>query len=189
MYKTIGCMQWKKKVEEKKDDKCDLVLYAKDKNNKWYLDSGYARHMTWDKRNFISLNENKIGNVTFGNDGACRIRGKGTIILKNGRGKGQYVLFVDGLKHNLLSVSHMCDKGCDVIFRAKDCEIISTSTGKVLSKGVQTENNLYILKEENEECYINKQDESWLWNMILRHLNFDHIIKLSKKKAFRDLQQ
>lgn len=61
MYKTIGCMQWRKKVEEKKLNKCDLVLYAQDKNNKWYVDSGFSRHMTRDKSKFVSLNENKTG--------------------------------------------------------------------------------------------------------------------------------
>jgi hypothetical protein len=30
--------------------------------------------------------------------------------LSNGKGKAQDVLFVDGLKHNLLSVSQVCDK-------------------------------------------------------------------------------
>lgn len=51
----------------------------------------------------------------------------------------------------------MCDKGCDVLFRAQDCEIKSTSTGKLLAKGVRTENNVYILKEESEECYIRRE--------------------------------
>lgn len=69
-------------------------------------------------------------------------------------------MFVDVLKHNLSSVSHMYDKGCDIVFRAQDYEIWTTSIGKVLAKGVQIENNVYILKEENEECYISKQDES-----------------------------
>ena len=33
------------------------------------------------------MNENKTGNVTFDNEEAGRIRGKGTISLNNGRGK------------------------------------------------------------------------------------------------------
>ena len=61
MYKTIGCMQWRKKEKEKKPDKCDLVLYAQDQNNKWYVDSGCSRHVIGDKIKFVSLNQNKIG--------------------------------------------------------------------------------------------------------------------------------
>ena len=40
-----------------------------------------------------------------------KIKGKGSISIDNGRGKAQDVLFVDGLKENLLSVSQMCGKG------------------------------------------------------------------------------
>jgi hypothetical protein len=49
------------------------------------------------------------------------------VSLSNGKGKAQNVLFVDGLKHNLLSVSQMCDKGCEVLFTAKDCKIKEVS--------------------------------------------------------------
>ena len=30
-------------------------------------------------------------------------------------------------------------------------------------------------------------DESWLWHIRLGHLNFDNIVKISKKEAVRDL--
>ena len=30
-------------------------------------------------------------------------------------------------------------------------------------------------------------DESWLWNRRLRHLNFDNLVKISKKEVVRDL--
>ena len=43
--------------------------------------------------------------------------------LSNGKGKARDVLFVDGLKHNLLSVSQICDKGCEILFTAKDCRV------------------------------------------------------------------
>ena len=37
---------------------------------------------------------------------------------------------------------------------------------------------MYVLKEEQEECYLRKYHESWLWHRKLGHLSFDHIIKL-----------
>jgi hypothetical protein len=42
-----------------------------------------------------------------------KIKGKGMVSLSNGKRKAQDVLFVDGLKHNLLSVIQFCDKGCE----------------------------------------------------------------------------
>ena len=74
--------------------------------------------MTGDRSKFITLDEKKSGNVTFGNDKLGKIKVKGSVSIDNGRGKAQDVLFVDGLKENLLNVSKMCDKGCEVLFRA-----------------------------------------------------------------------
>jgi hypothetical protein len=92
---------WKKK----ESDKCGLVLSAQRQTKLWYIDSGCSKHMTGDKGKFLSLSESKSGNVTFGNDAPGKIKGKGMVSLSNGKGKAQDVLLVDGLKHNLLSVS------------------------------------------------------------------------------------
>jgi hypothetical protein len=66
--------------------------------------------MTGDKDKFLSISKNKTGNVTFGNDEPNKIKGKGMVSLSNGKGKSQDVLLVDGLKHNLINVSQMCDR-------------------------------------------------------------------------------
>jgi hypothetical protein len=98
---------WKKKA----DDKCGLVLLAQRQKNPWYIDSGCSEHMIGDKSKFLTLSDSKSGNVTFGNDAPGKIKGKGMVSLSNGKGKAQDVLFVEGLKHNLLSVSQVCDQG------------------------------------------------------------------------------
>lgn len=60
--------------------------------------------MTRDQSKFISLNKEKRGNATFGNDVPTKIIGKGTIILGNERDKVENVLLVEGLKHNIINV-------------------------------------------------------------------------------------
>jgi hypothetical protein len=135
---------WKKKA----DDKCGLVLSAQKQKNPWYIDSGCSKHMTGDKSKFLTLSEKKSGDVTFGNDAPGKIKGKGMVSLSNGKGKSQDVLLVDGLKHNLLSVSQVCDKGCEVVFTSKDCKIKALSSGQLIAKGIRTKNNVYVLKEE-----------------------------------------
>jgi hypothetical protein len=87
----------------------------------------YVPNMTGDKIKFLSLSENKLGNVTFGNDAPGKIKGKRMVSLINCKGKYQDVLFVDGLKHNMLSVSKICDRGCKVVFTSKDCKIQSVN--------------------------------------------------------------
>jgi hypothetical protein len=84
--------------------------------------------MIGDKDKFLSISKRKIGNVTFGNDEPGKIKGKGMVILSNGKGKTQDVLLLDGLKHNFLSVSRMCDRGCEVMFTSKDCNIKSVNS-------------------------------------------------------------
>jgi len=84
--------------------------------------------MTRDKSKFLTLNGNKFGNVTFDNDALGKIMGKGRVSLNNGKGKAHDVLFVVELKHKLLSVSQMCSRGYDVIFKARECEIESAKT-------------------------------------------------------------
>jgi hypothetical protein len=180
---TKNVKVWKKKV----DDKCGLVLSAQRKNNPWYIDSGCSKYITGDRSKFLTLSDSKLGNVTFGNDAPGKINGKGIVSLCNGKRKGQDVLFVENLKHNLLSVSQVCDRGCEVVFTSKYCRINTVDSGQLVAKGIRTENNVYVLKEEEEECHLRKYEESWLWHRRLGHLNFDHIIKLRNNGAVKDL--
>jgi hypothetical protein len=92
--------------------------------------------MTGDKSKFMSLIESKSRNITFGNDALGKIKGKGMVSLSNGKGKAQDLLFVDGLKHNLLSINQVCDRGCKVVFTSKDCKIQSVNSGQLIAKGV-----------------------------------------------------
>ena len=65
--------------------------------------------MTGDSQAFSSFTPKESGFVTFGDNGKGKIIGNGKIgkypspVIKN-------VLLVDGLKHNLFSVSQLCDK-------------------------------------------------------------------------------
>ena len=58
--------------------------------------------------------------------------------LSNGKGKAQDVLFVDGLKHNILSDSQVCDRGCEVVFTSKYCKIKYAPSGQLVAKGIRT---------------------------------------------------
>ena len=72
--------------------------------------------MTGDKEKFQSYNAlEKERKVSFGNDTPALIKGKGSVLLKE-KVKARNFMYVDGLKHNLLIVSQMCDQGNEVIF-------------------------------------------------------------------------
>jgi hypothetical protein len=116
--------------EKNENNKCGLVLSAQRQKDLWFIDSGCSSHMTSDKNKFLSLKENKSGSVTFGNDALGNIKGKGLVSLSNGRSKSQDVLFVDGLKNNILSVSQICDRQCEVTFTTNNCKIKDSKHGR-----------------------------------------------------------
>ena len=51
---------------------------------------------------------------------------------------------------------------------------------------VRTPSNVYILENE-EQCYMSQIDEILLWNRRMGHLNFDNIVRISKKRVVRNL--
>nr|AAR96003.1 retrotransposon-like protein [Musa acuminata] len=87
------------------------------RSKRWYLDSGCSRHMTGDPSQFSKLTSIDEGYVTFGDNNKGKIIGKGTIGNKSNFFI-EDVLLVDGLKHNLLSISQLCDKGYIVKFES-----------------------------------------------------------------------
>ena len=125
--------------------------------NQWYIDSGCSKHMTGDKEKLQSYSAlEKEKKVSFGNDTPAFIKGKGSVRLKE-KVKAGNVMYVDGLK--LLSVSQMCDQGTEVIFRSNGCIIHELDIGKTVIRGIRTPNNLYVLKGEQQQCYLSKNDE------------------------------
>ena len=87
--------------------------------------------MTGDKNKFTSLALKDGGNIKFRDNSKGKIIGIGNI------GKSysliiEDVLLVDGLKHNLLSINQLCDKGYNVIFKSIMCIIINEIDNQVL---------------------------------------------------------
>jgi len=82
--------------------------------------------MTGNQRLFASLSRTCGGTVSFGDDGVNKIVGINNIgkspstVLEN-------ILFVDGLKTNLISVSQLCDRDLDVTFKRSKCLIVNNN--------------------------------------------------------------
>ena len=92
-----------------------------------YLDSECSRHMTDDKIFFQELDQNISENVTFGDNSKRAIQRIETID-NNSQTQIKHVLYVKGLKHNLLSISQLCDKSFRVCFDAHACHMIDLNT-------------------------------------------------------------
>jgi len=93
----------------------------------WYVDIGCSRHVTGEKFNFLSLTAARGGSVALGNDKSGTIVGIGKIGESLSHSiDGVYL--VDGLRHNLLSVSQLCDKENLVLFTSNRCLVVNMDT-------------------------------------------------------------
>ena len=108
-----------------------------------YLDSGYTRHMRSDKTYFTSLENYNGGIVTFRDGSLARVKGKGSMVIL-GCPKLNKVLYVEGLKANLLSISKMHDKDHRVNFYQDLCEPVNKK-GKVVITRHMIVDNCYVI--------------------------------------------
>ena len=84
-----------------------------------------------DKEAFVTLRMKEGGMVAFGDDGKCHIIGIDKIqitpqtCLKN-------VLYILGLKHNLISISQLCDRSYKVCFESSLCIVTNPFDGSTI---------------------------------------------------------
>ena len=95
------------------------------------------------------------------------------------------MLYVKGLKHNLLSISQLCDKCFRVCFDAHACHVINSNTNHIIYMGKKHDNVYVIYINEivfnDESCLIaNDVNDSWLWHRRLGHAGMKTLSKLVK---------
>ena len=152
--------------------------------------------MYGDKNQFIIIKPNEDGGVvTFGDNGQgkiidiSKIQINSTTFIDN-------VLHVKGLKHNLISISQLCDKGYTISFSTTMCVM----TNPIDNSTIFIENrheNVYIVDLNNmsnlSQCLIaneNKTEEvSWLWHRRLGHTSMDLMSKLIRKNLVKRLSK
>jgi hypothetical protein len=144
----------------------------------WLIDSGASKPMTGKKNNLSCILEKKFSHkVTLGDDYQYPIKGIGesnykldsenSITMKD-------ILYVPGLKKNLLSISTLDKKGYRVAFI--DGEVLIWAKGETLNEAIiirSEENGLYKLKGHPETAMIHAIKNSCeLWHRILSHINY-----------------
>ena len=100
--------------------------------------------MTWDINNFTTLSRyHEGGTVTFGDDSKGKIVGIDNIKIGSSSLIEDIVL-VDDLKHNLLSISQICEKGLRVIFNDSTCDVLDKKINSCVLFNFH-ENNVYMI--------------------------------------------
>nr|GEU74492.1 integrase, catalytic region, zinc finger, CCHC-type, peptidase aspartic, catalytic [Tanacetum cinerariifolium] len=139
--------------------------------------------MTGNLKLLINFVEKFLGTVKFGNDQIAPILGyrdlvQGKVIIKR-------VYYVEGLNHNLFSVSQFCDADLEVAFRKSTCYVRDLKGDDLLTGSHGTylcSITLQVTSSPNPIFLMAKvtSSQAWLWHRRLSHLNFDTINLLSK---------
>ena len=84
---------------------------------------------------------------------------------------------VEGLEHNLLSISQFCDNGYDVMFEKTNCTVINKENKSIVFKGKRMKNvykiNFSELVDQKVVCLLPVNDKKWMWHRRLGHANWD----------------
>jgi hypothetical protein len=102
---------WIRNKNQYINEECTLALQPQHKKHGWYVESICSKNMKGDNDMFLTLKKERDGSVSFGNDNSTRIIGRGTFKIGSKDAKEENVLLVEDMKHNILSVSQMCDQG------------------------------------------------------------------------------
>ncbi|XP_071727041.1 uncharacterized protein [Rutidosis leptorrhynchoides] len=159
---------------------------------KWFLDSGCSRHMTGCKEHLEGFVEEKGPSIRYGDNSVGKTIGYG--FVKAGGVTLKRVALVEGLMHNLLSVSQVADEECEIRIR-KNAGIIYDPKGKPILVAWRQQ-NVYVVDLDATDYGIDTclysqivPELNWLWHRRLSHLYFKNINELSKKKLVRGLPQ
>ena len=130
--------------------------------------------MTGDRSPFKVFESKKGGNVTFGDGNKSHIKGKGIISLP-GLPDNANVLYVEGLRVNLLRISQICDQDFTVLFSKGKCLVMDKYRKKLIS-GVRTLDNCYgLVPNAHIVCNSIQLPNENLWHQRMGHASFKHL--------------
>ena len=101
----------------------------------WFLDSGCSNHMTGQKVWLADFDESKKSKVKLADNSSLQAEGTGNIVfqLSNGaKAMIRDVLYVPGMKCNLLSVGQLVEKGFSVVMKDGVFKLFDTQNNLVL---------------------------------------------------------
>ncbi|MCO5612630.1 hypothetical protein L7F22_066899 [Adiantum nelumboides] len=164
----------------------------------WYFDSGASRHITSRKDLFSSLDAAPAGKkVTCANNASYPIKGVGKILITISDGLDLClpdVLYVPGIKKNLLSVSSLAKNGLRVIFEDDRCIVRDRENGYSLITTGTLENGLFVLdryEKQIQACIAETKTQAMqdaeLWHARFGHVGYGSLMTLQRHNMVHDL--
>jgi hypothetical protein len=156
---------------------CSSVEYSP---HIWYIDSGASSHITGIREHFSDLRDTEVRiDISLGDNRIVTVAGIGTVSFRRENLPPISfidVLFVPGMKKNLISVSTLQDRGLEVLFRGTEVLIYpqgsAMDVGQVI--GVR-EGELYRLLFQPLLALVASSDSNGqlceLWHRRMAHLH------------------
>ncbi|KAI3784302.1 hypothetical protein L1987_43400 [Smallanthus sonchifolius] len=159
-------------------------------SNRWYVDSGCSRHMTGNMALLQDVKPFRGGYVAFAREKGGSITCQD--VVSNGCVSFDNVNFCEQLKHNLLSVSQMCDKEYSVMFDKSECLILKPGfevpEDWILMRAPRSNDtyqiDMSVAKTTSSvaTCLLTKATEldSILWHKKLGHISYrkmNHLVR------------
>jgi len=154
----------------------------------WHIDSGATAHMCSNKSLFNKIDKQHKGEVLLANGQKIQTTGIGDILLQctNPSGKEHLaklcdVLYVPQLKGNLISVNKLVNKGLEVHFKGKQCNIIKD--GKTVASAEENKGlfQMKTLESVQKVTQVYKAECIHVWHNRMGHRDPQAIKNLEKQ--------
>ncbi|CAL9011028.1 unnamed protein product, partial [Prunus brigantina] len=160
-----------------------------------YIDSGCSNHMTGNVDLLVDLRTNVAGQVQMPTGALVKVAGMGSLVIDTTKGRKyiREVMYLPGLKENLLSVGQMDEHGYFLVFGGGVCKVFdSFSMNCLIIKVPMMKNICYPLSLLAENQLVMKASITqctWTWHKRLGHLHFKGLKQLRDKDMVHGLPQ
>ncbi|CAL8078779.1 unnamed protein product [Prunus armeniaca] len=171
----------------------NCAISEKSANGEWYVDSGCSNHMTGNKELLIDINPSVTGKVQMPTGELVSIAGMGTLVLDTNSGTKfiKEVMYLPGLRENLLSVGQMDEHGYHLVFGSNMCSIFDdASLENLIMKVEMRKNKCYPLSLSSNTYVALRAGVShftWIWHKRMGHLHLKGLNQLKEKEMVHGL--
>ncbi|KAB2617076.1 retrovirus-related Pol polyprotein from transposon TNT 1-94 [Pyrus ussuriensis x Pyrus communis] len=164
-------------------------------NGEWYIDSCCSNHMTGNVDLLVEVRTNVAGKVQMPTGDLVNVAEMGSLVIDTNKGRKyvREVMYLPGLKENLLSVGQMDEHGYFLVFRGGMCSVYDGSSLECLVMRVKKKvNRCYPLTMFSENQMVLKASVTHsieTWHMRLGHLHFGGLKQLRDKEMVHGLPQ
>ncbi|KAM1793543.1 hypothetical protein ACFX11_034117 [Malus domestica] len=162
-------------------------------NGEWYIDSGCSNHMIGNEKLLVDKRTNVVGKVRMPIGELMNVAGMGTLVndTRKGRKYIKEVMYLPGLKENLLSVGQMDEHGYYLLFGGKLCSIFYSSSLECLVIKVEMKRKrcypLALLPDDHIALKTSLSHFTWTWHKRLGHLHLRGLKQLKEKEMVHGL--